>query len=134
MDETSRSIRWFRLGTLAVAAAALAAIAFLLRSPAGDADARPLFAHDKMQVWEAAGPAVKQATAESLLDHLRREGKLGPQTASALHDPDEKRALLDQLVAALDAATDRDRRDYVSPADSIARTAEAAAKKSGWDK
>jgi hypothetical protein len=40
----------------------------------------------------------------------------------------------EELAAALDAATDRDTKNYVSPADSLMRTAEPIVGKLGWNK
>jgi hypothetical protein len=134
MDEISRGRRWLRLGILVVIVAALAAVAFSLRVPVGNDDARPLFENDSMKVWKAASPAVKRVTAEMVLDHLQRDGKLGPQTMASLRDADEQRAHVDELIVALDAAADRNRSTYVSPGQPISMTAETAAQKNGWNK
>jgi hypothetical protein len=134
MDEVSQSGRWFRLGILLVVVAVLAAAAFLLRPPASDADARPLFVDDKMSEWRSAGAATKQATAELVIERLKRDGNLGPRTIAALGDSAERPALVDDLIAALDAASNRNTPHYVSPDEPISRTAQTMAAKLGWDK
>lgn len=134
MDEISRGSRLLRLGMVVVVVAVLAVIAFALRGGAGNADVRPLYVNDRMKLWESSSPAVKQATADMLLDQLHEDGKLGPQTMAALRDGADRQRLVDDLIAALDAATDSNRKEYVSPGDTILKTAETAAARLGWNK
>jgi membrane-bound ClpP family serine protease len=114
--------------------AGLALAAFMLRSTVAEGEARPLYAHDKMVLWRSATPAVKQATAEILVDELERGGKLGASKLTTLSTPGGKQAFAVEIVAALDEATNQNRKTYVSPADPLLHTLEGIAAKKGWDK
>lgn len=107
-------------------------VVFLLRGGGGPAE--PLNAYDAMSLWRSASAVRKRATAEMLLVEMRREGTLGPQNRAALNGPGGLAVFCDELVAALDAATDRNQAAYVSPGEPIARTAAAIAAAKGWDK
>jgi hypothetical protein len=134
MDEKVRENRLGRLATIIAVVAVLAAIAFVLRRPMTGDNARPLYPHDRMRMWQSAGPGTKHLTADIVLDQLQRDGHLGPRAMANLRDAGRKQALVDELIAALDAASDKNRTEYVSPDDSILLTAQIVATKRGWDK
>lgn len=113
-------------------AALVLMVVFLLRGPGGPAE--PLNPYDAMSTWRIASPAQKRATAEVLLVEMQREGTLGLQNRAVLAGSGGLQTLADELVGALDAATDRNQSAYVSPGEPIARTAAAIAVKKGWDK
>jgi hypothetical protein len=121
-----------RAGALLALVAALAAVVFWLRGGAGDAMA--LNPNDSMASWRSASSGQKRATAEMLVVELRRDGTLGPVNRAVLDGPGGLGTFVEGLVAALDAATDRNRAEYVSPGEPIARTATGAAFKMGWNK
>ncbi len=124
----------FRVAALFTLVAVLAAASFWFRAGGGDAgDAEPLNPNDVMGIWPEASPAQKRATAELLLSELQSGGIIGPRTAAALADPGGKQKLIDELVAALDAAANRQRSEYVSPSLSITITATRTAVQMGWN-
>jgi hypothetical protein len=135
MDELPRNRRLFvyRIGALLAAAAVLAAIAFLLRGRGDAGGAEPLYPNDAMLAWRAATPEQKLATAEMFVAQLRRDGAFGPKTRAALQDPGQARKIADELVAALNAAANRDLSEYVPPTQEIYRTAARVVVLKGWD-
>jgi hypothetical protein len=133
LDASTADLRrsTLRLAAIGAAVGVLLALVFGLRS-LDTGKSEPLNPNDAMSSWLVATAEQKRATAELLLAELRRDQKLGPQTQAALADPEQAPGLADQLVAALDRATDRNVKDYVSPGQSIARTAASIATKEGW--
>ena len=113
-------------------AALVLMVVFLLRG--GGGSDQPLNAYDAMSLWRSASAVQKRATAEMLLVEMQRDGKLGPQNRAVLNGPGGLAVFCDELVGALDAATDRNQSAYVSPGDPIALTAAAIAVTKGWDK
>jgi hypothetical protein len=100
---------------------------------AGTGDnAEPLTPYDPMSLWREATPAQKRATAERLLDELQVEQQIGPQTSAMLKDPVSRAALVEQLVAGLDAGVDQNVMAYVPPGQPIMQTAKALAASYGW--
>ena len=134
MSELPRNRRLLvlRIGTLVAVAAVLAAVAIWLPS-GGDTGAEPLYPNDSMIAWRTATPAQKQATAEMFVAQLQRDGAFGPKTQAALQDPRELRKLAGELVAALNAAANRDLSEYVPPTQAIFLTAARVAVLKGWD-
>jgi hypothetical protein len=121
-----------RVGALVVLVAALVTAVFVLQGGVGSD--QPLNPNDPMSVWRMASHAEKRATAEILLVELQREGTLRPQNRAVLNGPGGLQVFCDELVAALDLATDRNQPAYVSPGEPLARTAAAIAAAKGWDK
>jgi hypothetical protein len=115
--------------------AVLAALALWLgQAPEDSGNAKPLFPHDRMDLWQAATPAQKLKTAEGVLDEMVREGTLGLNTQAALKIPEQRQALARELADELDIAMTPNRTEYVSPGQSIAMTAAQIATRKGWDK
>jgi hypothetical protein len=118
-----------------VAVAALAALAFWLgRAPEEAGNAKPLFPHDRMDLWESATSSQKLKTADAVLDEMVHEGTLGPETQAALKDPAERQRLAHEMAEELDTAMSPNRTEYVSPSQSIAMTAAQIATRKGWNK
>lgn len=129
--ERKRSL--LNLAMLAGVAVLLVAVVLATRSVRDSSDADPLYPTDSMAAWRTAGEAKKHATAAALLEVLRTERRIGARTADALESPVAQRALVNELIAGLDEATDRNQKAYVSPSQSILRTAEVVANRAGWD-
>jgi hypothetical protein len=125
----------WRVGTVLFAAAVLGALALWLgRVPDSSGDVKPLFPHDRMDMWQAATPPQKLETADRVLDAMVEEGTLGPQTQVALKNPAARQALARELADELDRAMSADRTEYVSPGQSIVMTAAQIAARQGWNK
>lgn len=122
-----------KLAALGAGIGVLVALGFALRQ-VKTAESPALTAHDSVRAWSQASPQRKREAAEKVLDELREAGVLGPQTRLAMAEPQGRERLIAEVIEALDAATNRNVTDYVSPGQSMIRTARAAAARKGWNK
>jgi hypothetical protein len=122
-----------RLVALAACVAALAGV-FVAANSMGHGDDGPLQPNDRMALWREASPERKLATAEVLLQELQDSNYFGPISQSKVKRAVGRRHRREEIVTALDDATNIDIPAYVSPSQSMLRTIEDAGRKLDWDK
>jgi hypothetical protein len=130
-SDRRRSI--LRLISLAVCVALLAGILVAVRL-LGRGDEGPLQPHDPMSLWRDASREKKLATAEVLVQEMQDSGFFGPVSQSKVRRVVGRRHRKEEIVTALDDATNIDIPAYVSPSQSMLRTIEDAGRKLGWEK
>ena len=97
-------------------------------------EAQPLNLNDAMSLWREASPAEKLATAEVIVQELQGSGYFGAVSQSKVKRSVGRRQRREEIITALDDATNTDIKAYVSPSQSILRTIEDAGRKQDWDK
>jgi hypothetical protein len=122
-----------RLLALAACIAVLAGIfvgAKLINRP----EAQALNPNDSMAIWREATAAQKLLTAELIVQELQNSGYFGAVSQSKVKRPLGRQHRKEEIVTALDDATNIDIKAYVSPSQSMMKTIEDAGRKQGWDK
>ena len=123
----------FRLLALGAIVIVLLGI-FVAAKLVNQSDALPLNPNDAMSMWREANPAQKLATAEVIVQELQDSGYFGPISQSKVKRSVGRRHRKEEIITALDDATNIDIKVYVSPSQSMQRTIEDAGRKQGWDK
>jgi hypothetical protein len=131
LSDRRRSV--LRLITLAACVALLAGVFVAVRL-LDRGDEGPLQPNDPMSLWRDASPEKKLATAEVLVQEMQDSGFFGPVSQSKVRRVVGRRHRKEEVVTALDDATNIDIPAYVSPSQSMLRTIEDAGRKLGWDK
>ena len=135
MNETAE-VRSGSLGRLLAVGGALlllVAVFFGARIANNWGDGQPLNPNDPVSMWRQASEAEKRATAEKIVSDFRERQVLGPGTRLKLETTGSA-PLVDTLIVGLDAATNRNLQEYVSPGTAMIDVAETVAVNSGWDK
>ena len=128
----SRQATLLRSMSMVVFLGLLVGIALVARS-LNPATVGPLNPNDAMSIWSDASEAQKKATAAAILDQLRRDEKLSRQTKFQMETQRGFDTYVEDLVAAMDLATNKDVKNYVSPGASMIDTAKTIISKKGWD-
>ncbi len=132
-DLQDRRGSFLHLLAVGAALAALIAVVLVIQTTSGWKTAVPLKPSDSLSLWRASSEDEKRVTAEVIVDELRAAHVLGPQTSAKLDQPGGKKELVDALILKLDEATNPDVTAYVSPGDTMIKTAEEVAPQEGWD-
>ncbi len=125
--------RFQSLAAVAVAVAVLLGLVFgigiIKRGPIV-----PLDPDGRLDSFRHVSLETKQATVRLLLNDYKADGLLSSRVAAELDDPIRAARLVDEVVAGLDRANDRNTHDYVPPAETLRSTGRDLVIKNGWDK
>lgn len=135
MDQnpTDRRRSVLRLIFLAACVAVLFGI-FVATRMVHQGAAQPLNPNDAMSNWREATPEQKLATAEVIVQGLQDSGYFGAVSQSKVKRSVGRRHRKEEIITALDDATNIDIKAYVSPSQSMLKTIEDAGRIQGWDK
>ena len=130
VDRRRSVLRLLGLAGCIALLAGIVVVAKLINRP----EAQALNPNDSMAIWREATAAQKLLTAELIVQELQSSGYFGPTSQSKVKRPLGRQHRKEEIVTALDDATNIDIKAYVSPSQSMMKTIEDAGRKQGWDK